>query len=340
MTTLFGFDAGMGALKLYGPHGGLEFVSQVAISRSRKMGRMLGLRAAKPPMRVITRNGRFYVGKEAHDFGRAVENLDYDRLTGSPEIHALLYGAISTYRQHYQAAFDDVAFIVGLPLEPLTGEDAQTNVNAVKRWLGGEHSWEIEQGNETQSCQLNVTEVKVTSQPVGALFDYLLDEEGRFVSSRKPAFKGEVGVISIGFNTLELLVVKNRRPVEDLSTGNTVGVRRLLELVDDNEGLYSLGQLDAMLREGNLDVRQALPVWEREIWGQVERTWGRTWRRFHAVLIVGGGAVLLKNSLPLRFNGKGFVPDQPVMSIARGLYKLAVQQARRKQQRQARKESN
>ena len=106
-------------------------------------------------------------------------------------------------------------------------------------------------------------------------------------------------------------------------------MRRLLELADCQR-LYSLGELDARLRAKRLDVREALPVWEREVVGFIETLWGDTWRRFAAVLIVGGGAQLLKDTLPYRFNGKAFIPDQPVLSIARGLYKLTLLQRHRK----------
>jgi hypothetical protein len=82
--------------------------------------------------------------------------------------------------------------------------------------------------------------------------------------------------------------------------------------------------MDIMLRSGQLDISQALPVWQREVMGVIERQWGNSWRRFQTVLIMGGGAVLLRSTLPFKFNGKAFVPDQPVMSIARGLYKMGL----------------
>jgi hypothetical protein len=89
--------------------------------------------------------------------------------------------------------------------------------------------------------------------------------------------------------------------------------------------------LDAKLRGAQLDVSSALPLWEREVVGFIERTWGEQWKRFDAVLLVGGGIKLLKN-LPYRFNGKAYVPDQPVMSIARGLEKLTLMTLGRKKE--------
>jgi hypothetical protein len=59
------------------------------------------------------------------------------------------------------------------------------------------------------------------------------------------------------------------------------------------------------------------------VMGVIERQWGAVWRRFAAVLVMGGGAMLLPN-LPLKFSGKGYMPDNPVMAIARGLYKMTL----------------
>lgn len=174
---------------------------------------------------------------------------------------------------------------------------------------------------------MEIAEVRVTSQPAGALFDYVLDDEGKVRPERRSYLQQEVGVISIGFNTVEMLVVREKTPVQKFTTGATSGVRRLLELVN-GQRLYSLGELDAKLRAGRLDITDALPVWEREVTGLIEQRWGQAWRRFAGVLLVGGGALLLRDSLPKRFQGKGWVVEEPVLSIARGLYKLSLSQTR------------
>ena len=40
-TALMGFDAGMGAIKLYGEHGGLQFQSQVAHNGTQKVAAVM-----------------------------------------------------------------------------------------------------------------------------------------------------------------------------------------------------------------------------------------------------------------------------------------------------------
>lgn len=314
----FGLDLGMGACKLYGPAGSVEMPSQVAIWREHARG-LGGMRNARPPLKVELATGQaFWVGLHAHQWGRPVENVDYERLTGAPEMQAILYATLTQYIKTFGAIGEPVGFHVGMPLEPLTGENAAATLANVRAWLVGEHGWQV----NGEAHRVVVESAKITSQATGALFDYLLDEQGKFVPAHKGHMKKELGIISIGFNTVELLVVQDSAPVQRFTAGSTNGVRRLLELLNPG-GLYSLGELDTQIRTGSLATGDALNVWEREVTGQVERVWGTAWRRFASIILVGGGAMLLNGHLTRRFAGKTTMPDQPVLAIARGLYKLA-----------------
>jgi hypothetical protein len=279
----------------------------------------MGLKAMKAPMNIRNANGSFYVDAGAHDYGRPVENLDVERFNGTPEMVALFHGAMTKYQQKYGVFNEPLSIVVGLPQETLTGETADATKENVKRWLKGAHSWEAD--GEAQNLQ--VEDVRVASQISGGLFDYLLDDAGKFIAARRKAFSGEVGIISVGFGTVELLAVRDRAPVQRFTAGAASGVRRLLEMLN-GQRLYSLGEMDILLRAGKLDTSTALPVWEREVMGVIERQWGTSWRRFAAVLVMGGGAILLRYTLPLKFGAKAYMPDDPVQAIARGLYKMSL----------------
>ena len=157
------FDPGYGNVKLLGPKGPLIMPSSVAVGRGEGMRRMVGLRVVRPPLKVETSAGAFYVGAGAHDWGRPVENLDFDRLNGSTEMLALFLGAIS----RYGVTTEPVTLIVGLPIATLMGENAQHTQESVVAFLRGTHTWRadgLEQG-------LTIGQVRTTSQPVGAMFD-------------------------------------------------------------------------------------------------------------------------------------------------------------------------
>ncbi len=326
-TLFLGIDPGAGAIKLYGPAGGIQLPSVLAMDEGRATGRMVGLAQRKPPLRIRTANAAFFVGTGAHEWGRPLdEDLDHDRFMGSPELRALLYGALSTYQQvpggAVEAPLPTMNAFVGLPLEALSGDSGIAD--GVRRWLVAAHEWQAD--GQPQSA--TVASVKVTSQAAGALFDFLLDETGAFISSRKAMFDKEIGIVSVGMNTVELMVARAGAPEERFTAGRTSGVRRLLDLMNTT-GLYSLGELDTQLRAGRLDLAPALPIWEREVISFLEKRWGQAHRRFATVVVVGGGAVLLRHALIARFGGKAFVPEDPVLATARGLYKMGLMQSRR-----------
>lgn len=318
-----GEDFGMGANKLWSEKGGLETVSQIANNGTAKLDGMLGLKSRKRPMHIASEFGSFYVGTGAHEHGRPVESVDFARLTGAPEMRALLYSSITKY-QIETGWFDrPLHMMVGLPLQMMMGADAKQYQTSVKSWLKGKHEFEA----DGALMSFEIAKVSITSQPVGALYDYVLDLEGNIQPGRHETMldDAEVGIVSVGFNTVELLVVKDGAAVERFTAGNTVGVRRLLELCN-RDGLYSLGELDERLRSGSLktELKTAVPIWAREVNGEIESRWSKNHKRFTKILVVGGGALILKDALTAQFGPKAWISDAPVLSIARGLYKLSV----------------
>ncbi|MBX3058276.1 MAG: ParM/StbA family protein [Anaerolineae bacterium] len=328
---IFGLDLGYGNIKLYGAAGGVVLPSRVAVAGRAAVNDLAGMNAAEPPLKITTSGRSYYVGDRAHEWGRPIESLDYERLAGSPEIIALTYAAFTRYLERENIPEGTgIGVMVGLPLQPLSGErdEVEGTLAAVRKWMRGVHVWQV----DGRTYRLNIEDVRLTSQTTGALFDYLLDGDGRFIPERANQVKEEIGIISTGFNTVELQVVRNTAPVQRFTAGATVGVRRLLELINNGD-LWSLGELDGQLRAGALNTRDALPVWAREVQGQIEHVWGRQWERFAHIIIVGGGAVLLNGYLTPRFKGKAAMPDEPIQAVARGLYKLGLLQEQQKRGR-------
>lgn len=321
----FGVDLGMGAIKICGQSGMLQFPSQVSTVTSPALGAVHGLRAKNPPV-VITLPGgsAFYVGSDAHEAGRPLENLERDRFEGSPEMRALFYGALTKISE-LGPLNQPMSLTLGLPLETLSGEQTRSTIEHVQGWVKGNHEWMA----NSLPHSVDIRSVHVTLQPVGGLSDFLLDEMGNPNPIRKSYQTHEIGILSIGFCTLEMMAVQRRSPIQRFTSSSTAGVRRLLEIVNANR-LYSLGELDTRLRAGNLNIAVALPIWEREIIGEIERIWGTAWKRFTFVLLMGGGVLLLQNTLLKKFGERAVMMTDPVFSIARGLYKLELNTARRK----------
>lgn len=307
-------DYGAGNIKVKDADTSKILASLVAAVTGEPLGKSAGLRQRTAPPLLSVDGNRFYVGPGAHDWGRPVENLDDGRfVTGSPEMRALIYAAIG------DCPGEALHLIIGLPQSALADGAAQDTAQALKAWLIGEHHWTV----DGVAASAVIERVTVSSQAAGALFDYLLDDAGHFIPARKAHFKQELGIVSLGMNTLELLVVRDGVPITRFTSSTTNGVRRLLELLDP-QGLYSRGELDEQLRTGGLDISKSTPVWGSEVVGQIERVWGNAFKRFAGIILVGGGVGMIQTSLVTKFNGKSILMPDPILSVARGLYKLAL----------------
>lgn len=314
MQETIGLDLGMGGTKKWTARGGSVTLSQVAVPTGKTIDfKAIGLKASKPPVTILNGAGKFIVGERAHDYGRPVERLDYDRLTGAPEMQALVWAALSD-----EPLDHPLRLVVGLPLGIATGSNAKAQIERVKAWLWGGHVWKADK----KQCEARIEEVKCVSQAHAAYVDWLLDLNG---DQQRDAGAGEIGVISIGFNTIELLVLRSNQPVARFTSGDQLGVRRLLEIERANRaGAYSLGDLDNELRAGGIVGTEAFGQWASLVRGHIESKWGDATQRFSTVIAVGGGSLLLEDELREVFGGRLVESDEPVLSVARGLFKLGL----------------
>lgn len=321
MSINFGCDLGQSSLKFVSGRGALQFASTAALVSGEIAD--FGKRRSRP-MVVEGDFGKLYVGGNAHAYGVPIENMDFDRLAGTPEMRGVFYGAMTAYMNRYGLFDEPLTLIVGLPFQMLQGEGASVAKfrKAVNAWLAGKHEWVA----DGESHGLEVARVELFPQALGAPVDYALDMEGNAISDeRTKALKNECATVSIGSNTVEALVTKRDEDTKRFNGGKPIGVRQLKRRVDPND-YWTFGEFDQMLRTNSLpddlDVAPHLESWNSEIVGFLNSLWGQSYHRFHKVFLVGGGSILLEKQMKAKFNGKTVLADEPVMSIAKGLYKL------------------
>lgn len=308
-----GIDLGYGAIKIASPKGTYQLPSFVGVAQVSRIANTEGAKRSKASTHIIVDGNAYRVGSNAHSDGKPLENLDYERLLGSPEIKALTFAALVNHD-----TTENIDAMVGLPLGLLSEESAKSNAAAVRKWMLGTHNVIVDGKAHT----ITINSVGITSQPIGALYDYILTSKGKPHKSNAATVKGEVGIISVGFNTIEMYTMRNKATVQRLSSSTKNGVRRLLELCDPH-GHHTLGEKDDLLRAGVLDVSAQKPIWSREVRGDIEKTWGDVWQRFGSIIAVGGGTIILNGSME-QYEDKMHKPDDPVFSIASGLYKNLV----------------
>jgi len=324
MSTMnFGCDLGQSSLKFVSARGALQFASTAALF-SGEVADFNGKKRLRPIV-VEGDFGKLWVGGNAHTYGIPIENLDFDRLAGTPEMRGVFYGAMTAYINKYGLLGEPLTLIVGLPFQMLQGEGASVAKfkKAVNAWLGGGHQWMA----DGEPYALTVERVELFPQAMGAPVDYALGTDGKGISAeRTKALTMECGTISIGSNTVELLVSKRQEDTKKFNGGKPIGVRMLHRRVDPY-GYWSFGEFDQMLRLNTLPddyqiTAQHLESWNSQILGFVNDLWGQSYHRFHRVFLVGGGAILLEKQMRTKFNGKVVMAEDPIMAIANGLYKL------------------
>jgi hypothetical protein len=326
MSIKIGVDLGQSGVKIVGEAGMVEFASMAALIGNTSVDAPVPGRRAKRPMVVSGEKiGEMFVGHGAHRWGMPVENFDFSRLAGvTPEMRAIFYGALTEYQRRYGKFNDTVEVIIGLPIQMLTGDNKEKYVRQVKGWIGGEHHWLA----NNDAFDATITKVGLLPQATGAVVDYAFDMQGNAISEEhNKALTKENATLWIGSSTVELQVTQREEDTKRFNGGAPIGVRWLHNQVDPN-GLYSFGEFDAMLRENDLpdgmDIQPFLSPWSTQIFGFTSRKWNEAYQRFYRIFVGGGGSIPLKNELLAHFNGKIVFASDPIMSIARGLYKAAL----------------
>lgn len=316
--VVYGLDTGFGSFKIYGKDTSALVVSHVAEvdGSSIDFGAIGGDKKVSAQL-ISNGVGRFWVGLGASDLGRVNSRMDYEKLSGSPEMVALFYAVLGKTGATHN---DSMHLTVGVPFGFVSGDGVKERVAQLKGWMIGEHEWL--DGKRQRAAK--VASVSIISQAQAAYLDYGLNING---TDNDSDIEGEIGVISIGHNTVELIVLEDGVPSRKFAYSEKLGVRRMLETINASKNnAYEIAELDTKLRASKLDTDKAIVTWGSEVIGMIERRWNESHKRFNKVVAVGGGVKFLSHQLKGLFGSRLVVPDEPVMSVSRGLYKHGVSQ--------------
>lgn len=315
--NILAFDPGFGNTKVC--YNGLTSVVQSAVVKPVEVGGSLeGMKIAHAATSVKFDGLEFMVGRGAWNWGRALGSMDFGGIVG-PERLALLYAALglripAEHEEETPVNFGNCSLVIGLPVPLMMDEPQMAAVVASLKKLKREHVFTVQGTPFT----MNVTRVLYRGQPMGAFYDWLLNDEFEY---RVGASSKSVAVLDIGMNTLDLFVVENNAIRPGFLGGDKVGVRRLLDLANNGS---DLAEKDGQLRDGRLKFKEGeLDIWLSNVLDVVERTWPSL-RRFDAVIPTGGGAIVLGNKLQAALAAKGAAiawPADPITANVKGLWK-------------------
>jgi len=278
----------------------------------------------------------YLVGPEVARFARPIERMDFNRLADSPGIRASVYASLYAIAQE---GGNDLALLVGLPVEVLQGEEARATVHALRGWLVGAHRFRV----NDREVQLRVHEVKVMAQPQGALFEWGLNMRGQWAHPTA-TIRDKIAVLDAGFNTVDLFTIEEGRISKRFTGGNTSGMRRAATALSDMLARRGLGvslheadgwvkawvrnprrKLEVHIGGEAMDlkplIRRALQSTTEEILAFVERVWGNG-RQFEHVLLTGGGALATSQALLRQIPHATLLPEAVTANV-RGLARFA-----------------
>jgi hypothetical protein len=285
------------------------------------------------PVSITFDGGEYLVGHNVARYTTPLERLDSGKYVDSPEVRALTY---ATLAQLVGSQAADVALIVALPVEVLMAPTARDTVKGIQNWLLGEHHFAY----DGHQAHITIHAVKAMAQPVGAWAYWGLDNAGQWAREESDLTDASIAVLDSGFNTLDLLAIRQGQIEKRFTGGETLGVRRAAEEIARSvkaQSGYAMSRIEAdgyiraYLDKRSMDfgqgkdlkpiVKQALASLATQTLDFVEETWGMA-SQFNHVILVGGGAVVLNAAIRRRIPHAVMLPD-PVTTNAAGLAKLA-----------------
>jgi hypothetical protein len=286
------------------------------------------------PDHVVINDVTYLVGDGVERYAESMKGLNFLRLRKGAEIRALLY---DTIYQVLGAGEHTLDLVIGLPIEVmLSDKQAKSTNNTLREWMIDQHTFTV---NE-EPVEIEIGNIAIMAQPVGAFFAWGLNDKGEWALDTD-ILQAAIGVLDIGFNTLDLFAIEGAEIARHYTDGDTLGMRRaaeyLIQAVDTAYDMeVSYHRADRFIREGNAElhtpqgkvnlsnlVDEALAQAASGILSFVQAgdKWG-SGRQFAYQLITGGGAEVLRPQIEETFP-RGYILQEPVTANAVGLARYA-----------------
>jgi plasmid segregation protein ParM len=251
----------------------------------------------------------YFVGEFAEQQSNVRQfTLDQEQLV-TDFLKILALTAIGNLTERYTP----VNLVSGLPVGYYKHYHAQ-----MKRILAGHHQIDYHMPDgQTLTRRINVNKVKIIPQPIGSVFNILLDDHGKLVD--KALARQKLGVVDIGFRTTDFSIFDKLRYIERGSATTDTGIsksfsliaRKLREECGVNVELYRL--FDAV-KTGFIKIRgkefniaklrdQVFSHAAATIANDLARLWVDDWD-MDAILLTGGGSMELAGHLESQIEGQ------------------------------------
>ncbi len=331
MKRRVGADIGFGRYKVVDDRGRRESGLSV-IGDFQPLPSISGVENGKY-LAVEYKDRRYYVGEAALIQSTPRATVD-KRRNVSEEGLILLNTALAVTMDEPS---DHIRLVVGLPV--LHYEELKTDY---KNIVMGQHRIAIiaPSGKIRFDKTIIVDDARVLPQPMGTYFNLLLDDTGQMTAASKLYATGKVGIIDIGYNTLDPARIDGLDFIGFRSTsfsrmGMVTAYQELANIIyQDHHVEIATEKMEAYLQQGYLSVagkgvdlehmkEAAFKTAAVKIASRIKSFWPDMWE-LDLIVLAGGGAELLGAYIKMDPEfARAIVVPEPMFANANGYLKFA-----------------
>jgi plasmid segregation protein ParM len=216
-------------------------------------------------------------------------------------------------------------------------KDDITNLFLGETGQGKCHGYAVQSRGESYIGTVDIEQGRFLPQPFGALLDYLLDDNGKFVD--EDIVGDTIAVIDPGFGTTDIYVVDGLTPVERLTFSTKVAMNYAYGLIGNKveqelgktvplyeiEGIVLTGELRKGGKRYNMRpvIDFAFQVTAEKLINEVLNKWKDGINDIEHIVVSGGGGFNLFPYLEKEFPSIEMIED-PQWAVVNGYYKWGV----------------
>ena len=320
-----GVDLGFGAIKGIGSGKEIEYPSAVGNFNPVRCTVGMEEKSLIEKLCVDYEGNKYFIGEISFTQSVPRVTMNSERFTSKEGLALIMTSLVLLSNNQHE----NIELVTGLPVDMYKGLKDQ-----FKNTLLGKHNIKLlnTDGDVQEFYAFNIEKVNILPQPMGTIFDHVLDNSGKNINEELGA--GRIAVLDIGKHTVDLIVTDKLTFIDRLSTSfNDIGIYDVckefsLALKDKGKNIPA-DSMEPYIRnikppDGLAELKETIFSNQAEkITSRVINTWQDLWS-FDKIYITGGGAVLLGDYIKNSLNSDQVeICDKPTFTNCRGYYKFA-----------------
>lgn len=316
-------DLGYGSIKAIGSTRRVEYPSAIGTFRPIRFTSDMEAQELKDRLCVEFEGKQYFIGDIAYTQSAPRVTMNNKRFTSSEGL-ALMMSALILLSSDQ---LEEIKLVAGLPVNEYAGLKDEYN-NTLK----GSHYIQLisTDGKEGEFYRFDIEEVKILPQPIGTLFDAVLDDAGQL--AYKKLAGGRLACLDIGKHTTDLALVDALHFIDKSSTSyNDLGLfESFREICLALKGAgYDIApdSIEPYIRSnrtlpGLPQIKeQAFASLAERIVSRVINAWPDLFT-FDSIYITGGGAEVVGSYIAEALDSdKVIICDNATMTNCQGFYK-------------------